>query len=292
MEVFLNIQWEILSKIVIKRKFAGVSDWLMEQEQLDKLEKWFDDYVAGFYGEDAYVNANLKLKEDHSKRTCNEMRYLAEELSLSDNQRRVAELIALFHDIGRFRQFVKYRTYNDARSEDHCLLSLKVLRETKVLEEIVKEEKLLIERAIEYHGQRQLPSDLDGECLLFSQLIRDADKLDVFYVVTEYYKRYKENPEEFNLEMGFPDEPRYSKQIVEDILRGQLIDYSRLRTLNDMKLLQLGWVYDVNFTATLKRIRQRRFLEQLVDFLPDNEDTKRVRQKIFSYIDSRIKSCR
>ena len=260
----------------------------MEQQQLEKYREWFDDYVAGFYGDDAYVNANLKLKEDHSRRTCDEMRYLVEELSLSDNQKRIAELIALLHDIGRFRQFVKYRTYNDTRSIDHCLLSLEVLRETKVLDKIEKEEKQLIEKAIEYHGQRELPGGLDGECLLFSQLIRDADKLDVFYVVVESCKQYRKNPDEFNIEVEFADVPRYSKQILEDILRGRLVDYSRLRTLNDMKLLQLGWVYDVNFTATLKRIRQRRFLEQIIDFLPRTEDIERVKAKIFEYVDSRI----
>lgn len=261
----------------------------MEQGQLDKLRVWFDDYVAGFYGDDAYVNAHLKLKEDHSRRTCDEMRYLAEELSLNDNQKRIAEVIALLHDIGRFRQFVKYRTYNDSRSVNHCLLSLEVLRETKVLEKIEKEEKQLIEKAIEYHGQRELPSDLEGECLLFSQLIRDADKLDVFYVVTEGYKQYRENPDEFNLEVEFEDVPQYSKELLEDVLHGRLVDYSRLRTLNDMKLLQLGWVYDVNFTATLKRIRQRRFLEQIIDFLPRTADIDKLKAKIFEYVDSRIK---
>jgi hypothetical protein len=56
-----------------------------------------------------------------------------------------------------------------------------------------------------------------------------------------------------------------------------------------MKLLQLGWVYDVNFTATLKRIRQRRFLEQIIDFLPRTEDIERVKTKIFEYVDCRIK---
>jgi len=126
-------------------------------------------------------------------------------------------------------------------------------------------------------------------CLLFSQLIRDADKLDVFYVVVESCKQYRKNPDEFNLEVEFADVPRYSKQILEDILRGRLVDYSRLRTLNDMKLLQLGWVYDVNFTATLKRIRQRRFLEQIIDFLPRTEDIERVKAKIFEYVDCRIK---
>ncbi len=261
----------------------------MEQQQLEKFREWFDDYVASVYGGDAYVNANLKLKEDHSRRTCNEMRYLTEELSLSDNQRRVAELIALFHDIGRFGQFVKYRTYNDTRSENHCLLGLRVLRETEVLEGIEKEEKQLIEKAIEYHGQKQLPSNLGGEYLLFSQLIRDADKLDVFYVVTESYKQYRKNPEEFSLTMGLADEPRYSKQILEDTLCGRLVDYSRLRTLNDMRLLQLGWVYDINFTATLKRIRQCRFLEQIIDFLPRTEEIERLKAKIFEYVDCRIR---
>lgn len=261
----------------------------MEQGQLEKLREWFDSYVAGFYGDDAYVNANLKLKEDHSRRTCDEMRYLVEELSLNDNQKRVAELIAIFHDIGRFRQFVKYKTYNDTRSEDHCLLGLEVLRETGVLQGIEKEEKHLIEKAIEYHGRRQLSGDLSGESLLFLQLIRDADKLDVFYIVTESYKQYRKNPDEFNIEVEFEDVPRYSKEIVEDILRGRLVDYSRLQTLNDMKLLQLGWVYDVNFTATLKRIRQRGFLERIIDFLPRTEDIERVKAKIFKYVDSRIK---
>jgi hypothetical protein len=55
-----------------------------------------------------------------------------------------------------------------------------------------------------------------------------------------------------------------------------------------MKLCSLGWVYDVNFIPTLKRIRQRRFLETIFDFLPDIPDTRKVREKIFSYVENRI----
>lgn len=261
----------------------------MEQRQLEKLGAWFDDYVAGFYGDSEFINANLKLKEEHSRRTCEEMLYLAGELDLADNQKRIAEVIALFHDIGRFEQFIRYRTYNDGRSVNHCLLGLDVLRETKVLEAVERKERELIEKAIEYHGLRELPRNLDGECLLFSKLIRDADKLDVLYVVTEYYRQYRDNPQEFMLEMEFPDEQGYSAEVVEKILRGRQIDYGELRTLNDAKLLQLGWVYDVNFTVVLKRIKQRRFLEMLIDFLPETRDIERVKEKIFEYVDSKIK---
>ncbi len=261
----------------------------MEQEQLKKFRAWFDDYVAGFYGNDEFINANVKLKEEHSRRVCGEMLYLAEELGLEGNQKCIADVIALLHDVGRFEQFVKYRTYNDLRSVNHCLLGLEVLRRKKVLEQVDGKSRELIEKAIEYHGLRELPGDLEGECLLFSKLIRDADKLDVLYVVTEYYKQYRDNPGEFMLELEFPDEPGYSAEVVEEILCGRRVDYSELRTLNDMKLCQLGWVYDVNFTATLKRVKQRRFLEKIFDFLPKTEDINKLRGKIFEYVDSRIK---
>jgi len=260
----------------------------MEQKQLEKFRAWFDDYVAGFYSDNEFVNDHLKLKEEHSRRVCQEMQYLVGELGLAENQRRIAEAIALFHDIGRFKQFVKYRTFSDVHTVNHSVLGLEVLREAKVLEQIETREKELVEKSIECHGLKELPSDLDGQCLLFAKLIRDADKLDVFYVATEYYKHYKNKQEKYLLGLEVPDEPGYSPEHVQAVLHGRQINYSELRTLNDMKLLQLGWVYDVNFTATLKRIKQRRFLESLIEILPKTEDMQLVKESILSYVDFRI----
>lgn len=261
----------------------------MEQEQLEQLRGWFYDYVSGFYGEDEFVNANIKLKERHTRQMCEEIPQLARELGLSENQQRTAEAIVLLHDVGRFGQFEKYRTYNDPRSVNHCILGVGVLRQTGVLESLDAEERGLIERAIEYHGLIELPDGLDGQCLLFSRLLRDADKLDIFRVVTDYYRQYRDDPESFKLEVELPDEPGYSMEVVERLLDGRRIDYTMLSTWNDMKLCQLGWVYDVNFPQTLRRIRDRGFLEKVFDFLPDNEDIEKVRRKIFDYVGSRIK---
>ncbi len=260
----------------------------MEQEQLEKFRAWFNNYVADFYGDDDFVNAHLKLKEEHTLRVCQEMQYLANELRLGENQKLIAEVIALFHDIGRFKQFIKYRTYSDVLSVNHCMMGLEVLTETKLLKPVETQERELIEKAIEYHGIKKLPSDLDGECLLFSKLIRDADKLDVFYVAIEYYKHYKDTQGKYLLGLEIPDKPGYSPEMVEAVLHNKQIDYHQVRTLNDMKLLQLAWVYDVNFTATFKRIKQRRLLEMLTGFLPKTEDMQKVKEQILSYVDFRI----
>jgi hypothetical protein len=260
----------------------------MEQLKLEQYKAWFKEYVARFYGQDSYINANIELKDTHSRRVCDEMNYLADQLNLSPNQKRIAELIALLHDVGRFPQFIKYKTYNDPRSENHCLMGLQVLRDENILNNLDKSEKLIIEKAIELHGVKKLPHDLSGDCLLFAKLIRDADKLDIYYVLIDCYEKYRQNPKDFKIEIELPDEPYYSAKIVDKILRLQRIDHKTLKTWNDMKLLQLGWVYDVNFVPTLKRIRQRRFLETLLEFLPQTDDIEKVREKIFEYVDSRI----
>ncbi|MHC4240823.1 MAG: HD domain-containing protein [Planctomycetota bacterium] len=261
---------------------------VLEQAQLDKFRIWFDDYVAGFYGDDETVNANIKLKDDHSRRTCKEMLYLAGELGLDENQKLISESIALLHDVGRFEQFVKYRMYSDAKSVDHCLLGLEVLEKNRVLDELELQEKLLIQKAIEYHGRKELPPGLDGQCLMFSKLIRDADKLDAYYVLMKYYKQYRENPQNFKLGMELLDEPGYSAGVVNELLSGRCVDNRKVRKLNDLKLSLLGWVYDVNFTSTLKRIKQYGYLEKLLGFLPADEDTEKIRKKILGYVDFRI----
>jgi hypothetical protein len=91
------------------------------------------------------------------------------------------------------------------------------------------------------------------------------------------------------LEVELVDEPRCSPEVVEAILSGQLIDYAKLRTLNDMRLMQLGWVYDVNFPATLKRISERKFVDKLLACLPQTEEIRRVKEKILTYVDSRFR---
>jgi putative nucleotidyltransferase with HDIG domain len=264
----------------------------LKQAQLDKIRLWFDDYAASFYGDDETINANVELKENHSRRTCEQMLYLADELGLDENQKLLCETTALLHDVGRFEQFVRYRTYSDAKSLDHCLLGLEILHKFLVLVGIDPKEKKLVEKAIEYHGRKELPPDLDNKYLLFSKLIRDADKLDAFNVIMTYYRQYRDNPVSFKLGVELPDEPGYSADVVNELLSGKCVDHRQLRTLNDLKLSLLGWVYDVNFTPTLKRIRQYGYLEELLAFLPDDENIKKVREKIFGYVDFWMKQDR
>ncbi|MDD5458348.1 MAG: HD domain-containing protein [Phycisphaerae bacterium] len=261
----------------------------MRPEKLAQFEKWYDQYINTFYGDDKYINANIRLKHDHARRVVEEMRYLADSLALDENRRRIAETIALFHDIGRFEQFIRYQTYHDPKSIDHNKLGVKILCEKKILD-IDIAERQLVEKAIALHGTKQLPTDLSGDEALFCKLIRDADKLDIYQVVINGYRRYLADPDNFDLEVELPNEPFVSPEIVEAVLNGKRVGYEFLKTWNDMKVLQLGWVYDINFASALRRIRERKLLEQIVDFLPKTPQIEQVKKVIFKYMDDRIKN--
>jgi hypothetical protein len=261
----------------------------MNKKQLSKFKLWFDRFVGGFYGHDEYVNANIKLKEDHSRRVCTEMLYLADELKLDENHRLLAETTGLFHDVGRFPQFARFRTYSDPRSVNHCALAIEVLKEEKIFSTLTAEEKETVETAILYHGAKELPANLTGDALMLSKMIRDADKLDIYNVMIKSFIRQRNEPEKFKLEVEFPDTPGYTQEVLDAVMEGQLVDYKRLKCLNDMKLCVLGWVYDVNFPAALKRILQCGYIDLIFRFLPDTPETAKVRDKILAYVDSRIK---
>ena len=52
----------------------------------------------------------------------------------------MAETAALLHDIGRFEQFHRYKTFSDARSEDHAALGVDAIKEEGLLQSIDNEE--------------------------------------------------------------------------------------------------------------------------------------------------------
>jgi len=262
----------------------------MKQDQIERIRVWFDEYTSRFFGNNEVVNAHLRLKQEHTVRTCEEILLLAEALALETNQKRIAEVVALLHDVGRFPQFAEYRTFNDRKSVNHCELGVAVLREEGVLEGLPPQEAQWVETAVSCHGLKVIPSDVTGPALLFTKLIRDADKIDIYRVVLENYRGYRENPDTFLLEIELPDEPGYSGDVLEAVLNGELVDSRRLRTLNDMKLCQLGWVYDINFTPALQRLAQLGFLPELLRSLPQDEEILRVRRTVLAYVESRTAS--
>ncbi|AET63891.1 HD domain-containing protein [Methanothrix harundinacea] len=263
----------------------------MDEETLDDLARWFSDYVHTFKSGDPGEDENIILKEEHTARVRREISDIGRTLGLADDDLRLAEAMALFHDLGRFPQYATYGTFSDRRSCDHAALSVGVLIDSGVLDALDPEERELILKAISRHNRAGLPEEESDRCLLFSKLLRDADKLDIWAVLLDYYqRREKEGYRNAALELDLPDAPGISEEVRRDIMAGEIVKLSGVKRLNDFKLLQASWVFDINYRPALLAVRKRGYLEEARKFLPRTEEVDMIFTLLKSSLDWRIES--
>lgn len=258
---------------------------MVSQENISGLKTWFTDYVKTFRSDDPDYRRNIALKEEHTRRVCNEILDVGNSLGLDNEDLHLAEVIALFHDVGRFEQYDRYGTFVDLKSEDHAMLGVRVLRENSVLKTLDQNTRDLILRTVSYHNRATLPADEANKCLFFTKLLRDADKLDIWRVVTDYYREIN-SAKNGVIELGLPDTPEISQDVYTDIMAGRIVKTTCLRTLNDFKVLQMGWIYDVNFPRTFKLVRERGYLEKIRDVLPPTGEASEIYSAARSYLEA------
>ncbi len=137
----------------------------------------------------------IKMKQTHSIRVMNVMKKLAEGIGLNQEDIELAKLIGLLHDIGRFDQYTKYKTYKDHLSIDHADLGAEILFSQNQIKEYTEDEKdyEVIKKAIVNHNKYELnTSELTEKEELFCKLIKDADKIDIMYEGIEIFWKNKE----------------------------------------------------------------------------------------------------
>ncbi len=257
---------------------------MMNQKTVSDLKSWFSGYVKTFQSADPGYQENIDLKEEHSRRVCEEILDVGQSLRLSGDDLHLAEITALFHDIGRFEQYARYGTFSDLVSEDHAMLGVRVLRKNQVLDSLDPQTHELILRTVSYHNRATLPEEETEKCLFFTKLLRDADKLDIWRVVTDYY-REDDGVRNGTIELGLPDTPEISDDVCADLLAGRTIRTTSLKTLNDFKVLQMSWVFDVNFQRTFQLVRERRYLDMIREALPQTQKVSKIFSVVQTYLE-------
>ena len=256
-------------------------------EQTETVKNRFFNYVEAFEHGDEKCTENAILKENHSIRVCNEIMSIAADLGLAPAQLHLAEITAMFHDIGRFEQYARYGTFADGKSVNHALLGIEILKKQNLLSGLEPDMQDLICRIIAYHNRAQLPDNETDTCLFFSGLLRDADKLDIFRVLTRYYQNTGAGRNEA-LELDLPDTETISDGVYQSLIQGKIVNFKHVKNLNDFKLLQAAWVFDVNFPQTLYAIKTRGYLDVIRKVLPDMAQTDDIFARIHASLDQRL----
>lgn len=245
----------------------------MNSQEGKSISKWFETYVHQFADGNGRLPPMLKLKLEHSRRVSDEAAGIGRDLGFNEGDTRTARMLGLFHDIGRFTQFTDHQTFRDELSFNHGQRGANIMEKCPALAACSDRDRLRIIAGIRHHNRANLPSGLDIDILEFVKLARDADKLDIFFVLYSSWKNgdLLRSPDiALMVRLDGPINP----SAIKEIRRRQTVSITRVKSLADFFLLQLSWAYHLNFRPSYQRLIRRSVIEHIAEVLPPTAEIK------------------
>ncbi len=204
--------------------------------------KAFDKYVSKFDLNDEHI----KAKYNHSYRVSSLCEKYAKELGLSEEDIKLAKVIGLLHDIGRFEQYKQFKSFSDKDTIDHADLSASLLFDQGLIKNfnINPKDYEIVKFAIINHNKLTIP-DTDERKLKFAKLIRDTDKIDIIYMLG-YLKE---------LSVKTTDEP-VSEEILQSIKNHEIANRHLCKNSCDRIAVMFAFAFDINYDVCLKELKR------------------------------------
>lgn len=253
---------------------------------LKKAKLVFEQYTANYDINDDKV----VLKINHTYRGMQRCLEIAQSLNLDDENIKLAGLIGLLHDIGRFEQLKRYQSFIDNQTIDHALLGVEILFEQGLIDQFVIDEKYypLIKTAVFNHNKYEIESGLDQQSYLHCQIIRDGDKIDIFKTGLL---------ESFDAFLGVSKEILENDIISEDIFETFMQEKTILsinrKTDLDRWVSFLALIFGLEFDYSYQYVNKHQYLKRLIKKLDyKNLDSQIKMKKItacsLNYINKKI----
>ena len=244
---------------------------------------------------DSYNNheqIGLDLKVKHTYQVVENAKKLANKLNLNEEDKTLAELIALLHDIGRFEE-LKVTNRFDSSKFDHAKHGVKMLFEDGLIKKFVEDRKYdeIIKKAVENHSLKEIEKGLSEKELLHAKIIRDADKLDNYRVKIEekvetiFPGKMKERSELENSTI--------TDKVYETVKNKNCVDIKDRKTILDFWVCVLAFAFDFNFNESYELVKKENYINRLIDrFDYKNKDSKEkmedIRNILNNFIEEKI----
>lgn len=252
----------------------------------NRVEKFFIEYTDRYDSSDEKIS--LKIK--HTFKVAEICDEIADSLDMNENDKNIAWLLGMLHDVGRFEQVKHYGTFVDAKSIDHAALGADILFKDKLIyefipnyDEMLSSDKETLELAIRLHSGFKLPSDLSDRNRRFADLIRDADKLDILRVNVEASS---------DLIWGSTKEEMKYDEVTPEVYNSFLEEHAVLRSLRKNGVDNLiGYVslcFELVFPKSRQIAAKQGYIWELISFESEVADTREkfeyIRKRMYEFL--------
>lgn len=282
----------------------------------EHIKKTFQEYTDRYDSK----NPKIKLKIDHTYRVANLCEQIAQSLELSAAEVDLAWLSGMLHDVGRFEQLRRYNTFSDAQSIDHARFAVELLYDDGLIADYVPEistTELVADArtwrsmgganesptaqsediplsdilqtlriAIGEHSAYRIQKGLDERTRMFCQILRDADKVDIFRVICD-------TPMEEVY--GFQTKDILRSAITPEVMQAFYEHHAVLRKLKkcpaDYIVAHGSLTFELVYPESLRIAKEQGYLKQMMSFQSENPDTAEIfedlRKDLNGYLEER-----
>jgi hypothetical protein len=174
--------------------------------------------------------------------------------------------------VGRFEQLRRYGTFVDSESIDHAQFGADLLFKEGLVRNYIEDNRLddLLEKVVRFHSAYRLPDEFTMEEKRFANLLRDADKIDILKVNVDFPLE-----EIYNVTSQELRNCVVTKEVLEAFYEGHAVLRSLKRTPVDNVVGHISLVYELTYPVSFKIVKEQGYLDKLMDFKSDLEETNR-----------------
>lgn len=263
----------------------------------------FAEYVRNYDPSDE----KIKLKIDHTYRVAGLCQRIAESLGLSEPDVDIAWLLGMLHDIGRFEQIRRFGTFNDAQSVDHAEFGADLLFKEGLIrkfaegyyeecelarsgneeaEQIIKNNEHhnkdtgLLEMAIRQHNKYRVKEDLTERQRMFCDILRDADKVDIFKVNADIPMEIIYDVTTEELKNGV-----ITKELLESFYKKETVLKSVRRSAVDHIVGHISLLFELVYKESYRQAKEQGYVYKLLDFKSDVPEVNAEFGDMRKYVD-------
>ena len=263
----------------------------------------FAEYVRNYDPSDE----KIKLKIDHTYRVAGLCQRIAESLGLSEPDVDIAWLLGMLHDIGRFEQIRRFGTFNDVQSVDHAEFGADLLFKEGLIrkfaegyyeecelarsgneeaEQIIKNNEYhnkdtgLLEMAIRQHNKYRVKEDLTERQRMFCDILRDADKVDIFKVNADIPMEIIYDVTTEELKNGI-----ITKEVLESFYKKETVLKSVRRSAVDHIVGHISLLFELVYKESYRQAKEQGYVCNLLDFKSDVPEVNAEFDDMRKYVD-------
>ncbi|MBQ3494200.1 MAG: HD domain-containing protein [Clostridia bacterium] len=223
------------------------------------------------------INDNAIFRKiTHSFDVANACYKIACHYKLSENERNFSYLVGLFHDLGRFEQWKRYKSYSDIETEDHADISCEFIKDMPAESlNITERQKEVLMLAIAHHTK--VYNGADREVIFYNQMLNNSDSFSNIFMLTKGTHRINQTAD------------GHTPQIIKDFENLAPLWHAKSLTKLDRCITFLANFYYVKLDFLRKEILENNYMDEYFNSYSQllNQEDKKMFKNILDNFKSR-----